>query len=53
VPEFSTTIKGGLRPPAGCARLASLAVLAGQHHEPDQDEESSARNVDELQSELE
>ena len=28
-------IKGGLRPPAGCARLASLAVLAGQHQERD------------------
>src|SRR4051812_35043697 len=23
--------EGDLRPPAGCARLASLAVLAGQH----------------------
>jgi len=40
--EVLYDIKGGLRPPAGCARLASLAVLAGQHREHDVGE-SSAR----------
>lgn len=44
-------IKGGLRPPAGCARLAPLAVLAAQHQEHGV-EENSVRD-DELPTELE
>jgi hypothetical protein len=35
---------------AGCGRLASLAVLAGQHQD-DHCAESSARDVDELLAE--
>jgi len=30
---------GGFAAAAGCARLASLAVLAGQHHNPDQEDQ--------------
>ena len=44
-------IKGGLRPPAGCARLAPLAVLAGQLQEHGV-EESAERDVDELLAEF-